>query len=343
LNTFFDLYERHWKDVVDQVYMYSMCDMDPNMLEYIEGRAHALGFKTFHHNGQLAYNDAINTMLDACEEDYLVILEGDIFILQPDGLETCFRRIESGEVDCVGSSRGCGTAGITKAIVEKFDLGTTASPEHQLSVCPSVWPSMFFIKTDLLKQTDRNFGPKTWRAGTHIPELDWTTVEAECGDAFVNTTFQIRALGAKFGYIHQYHAGPNDIGDHAGRGLFLQKKEGHLPWVHFGSLSTGMHGLLRDDKNVPLGIQAHPPVGMTHLLPEKGSPSWAHVAEEYTRRMSCFVLLARHCKIKDPKYSYYNAIYAEAAERGIRDMDLPQDRLDLYLKVYAELLSDVWS
>lgn len=336
MNTFFDLYERYWKSAVDKVYIYMMCSADEKIVAYITQRAEALGMKIWHHEGQCAYDIAINTMLAACEEDSLVILEDDVFILQPNGLEENFLALESGEYDCVGSSRGCMTAGLTSKVADKFYLKGQISPEHSLADCPSVWPSMFFVKTEMLKRTDCFFGPKQWPAGTYIPELDWTTTEVEVGDAFVNTTFQLRALGCKFKYIHQLHASSYDITCFPSAGMFKLKEKGILPWVHFGSLSTGFHGLIRDSQNVPLGLQSSPPTGLKHLLPKENR---THIMEEYARRMSCFVLLAEYAKIQDTELNYYNEIYSAGVQSCIEEMGLD---VTTFVKVYKSLLSDVW-
>lgn len=175
-----------------------------------------------------------------CTEDLIMLLEDDGFILSPGKVGQAFSRIESGEVDALGSPRfSCGSE-IAESLRVKYNLDYTGVGDKG----PTFWPNFFFCKRADLLKTDLNFAPKVFEKRVFYPELDHTMVEEESGDTFVWMSVQLRALGLKIGEIPQFHSSPFEIEE-------FERKEGKWAegkpyWLHGGSLSVGASKYLKD-------------------------------------------------------------------------------------------------
>lgn len=335
LNLWLKSYEKVWKDEVDSAYMLITSDVEKPVRDWIISRAQDVGWNVSAVLPVLQHGTNIATLLNTCEEDNIVLLEDDVFILQPGHIKACFDRLESGEIDCIGSTRLSSTPGIVKRQNEIFNLSGW-SPEHAISECPHLWPSLFFTKRETLLRTDQNFCACNWGPGTYLAPLDWTTTEVECGDTFVWTSMELRAMGCMFDYIHQYHAGPNDITDmRYKKGLFGFP----VPWVHFGSLSSGICDMLRYENNIPLANSGY-------SGPDLGpSPTEATINRgamgELCRRVSMYNLVSKHGRLPESKFRYYNNIYERAVERSCNRMNLDMSLVSQFLSAYECLLKPI--
>lgn len=189
----------------------------------------------YHPNGVGAGRSIAELALVA-KEDLLLLLEEDGFIFTPGKVEEMFKRIESGEVDALGSPRmSCGVE-IAQALKEKYGLDYSGYGD----VGPNYWPNFFFCKREDLLKTDLDFNSKSFDKGVFYPELNHEMGETEMGDTFVWASMQLRHLGIRIGDIPQFHASPYEIDE-----VKEQKRNwmGTVPfWLHAGSLSVGVEG-----------------------------------------------------------------------------------------------------
>lgn len=190
----------------------------------------------------LGYGGANQKMLQMANEDLVLLLEDDGFIFTKGKIKECFDRIESGEVDALGSPRfSCGLE-IAEALKVKYNLDYSGYGDKG----PNFWPNFFFCKRSDLLKTDMNFDPKSFSKGVYYPELDHTMNQDESGDTFVWACIQMRHQGVRFGEIPQFHASPFEISEkEKGEGNWINEKP---YWIHGGSLSVNKYlkGVLPD-------------------------------------------------------------------------------------------------
>jgi hypothetical protein len=239
-----------WGDEVDHLYIGLNSPIEECVVEYIKDLANNPKVTLLYLNYQADHGPVINDLLDLCKEEYIVLLEDDCFIFKKGIVDSCFAALEDGTYDIVGSKRGSCSIEISKKAQEKWALAYEGEGDQGCNF----WPNTFFSKKELLLKTDRNFSAKAWMRGALIEELGWVVdVDLVNGDTFVNTSLQLRAMvpGERIGYVPQYHAHPDDL-RHYEQGKYLF--DGKAPWVHIGSLSSGINvgGLLRDANNRPL-------------------------------------------------------------------------------------------
>lgn len=333
LKVWLHLYDNIWKNDIDKLYVLIHSHVDITIGEYckqlvedFDGTAYFLSRPCMQHG------DAINYLLDKCNEDYIVLLEDDCWIFLPDVLNQCFKKVESGQTDIVGSTRSSCSLEIMTAAAKKFNL-TGNSPEHKLCLASNLWPSFLFCKKDTLLNTDRYFNASYWPKGSVIPYIDLECDKDMTGDTFVNTSLNFRSLGYRIDYIHQLHCGPIDA-EHFKRqsgGLFSVKP---LPWTHFGSLSSLMSGsgLFRDENFVPLGHAA-----INHVV-KKWPQFDQNTSDEVARRVAVAKLIHEHYPISSGP-TWYNILYTDAIHRCIENMNFITDsNVAKYEAVYKNLL-----
>lgn len=163
--------------------------------------------------------------------EYMMFIEEDGIVLDPTFISRCFKLLEDGHYDLIGSPRMSCSPEIADAAATKWRLDYTGLGDKG----PNFWPNFLFVKrTDLLK-TDLHFTPKGWQVGQKIYVLDHTVKEPEVrGDTFVWASLQLRGMGLRIKEIPQYHSSPYDL-EHlqCGEGVF----DGNAPWFHLGSLA----------------------------------------------------------------------------------------------------------
>jgi len=248
-------------------------------------------------------------LLEWCTEDYVLFLEDDIFIKDSSSLDHSFCGLESGTYDVIGATRNCASPEIIQATAKKFNP-SGSSPEHQIRVCPNLWPGPLFAKREILLLTDRDFNAKYWPAGVFIPHLDFTTSNAVACDTFVWASIQLRAHGAKIGYIHSCHAFPE---------WQLTEKLANAPWIHYGSLST-ISSLVENG--------AIPPFDSSAVV-------------EQTRRMAFCKLLVDNIQLPQ-ELDYYHIAYCSVIDKYIKEYPLPAPLLTQNLSMLKRVLPGVW-
>jgi len=324
LNLWDKCYSKNMKDSVDTVYVKMTNRMEPNVRDFIVNKLTNNGYHVWYQEQADVHGNVLKDLMKEVKEETVILLEDDFFVTSPGVLEPLFLKIERGEVDCIGSTRGCCTTKMTDAIAKTFKL-TGNSPEHPISECPNLWPCLFVSKTTTLNKTDGHYAAKQWDKGTVVPYINMYCDEAECGDSFVWTSIQLRGQGNTFAYEHQHHTAPDDLQDFPRRTALFSYNP--IPWVHVGSLSSGVAGLLKYDNNVTLSCDK-----LT------GNPTGYPIADpttilEYSRRLAMFKFIADYGKLEDPSLDYYNKIYNNAVDRAITNMKLPIDIVSKFYKI----------
>lgn len=248
------LWQKHWYEEVDKFYVcYNNHSGVPiDVARVCVGKMmECPKIELVYHPAGIGNGVPITEMTKIAREDLVMLLEDDGFIFSSGIVDDCFKSIERGEFDAVGSPRGsCGTE-IWKASQGKYGLDYTTYGD----VGPNFWPNFFFCKREDLLKTDMDFGSKRFEAGSYSKELGHTFKEDNYGDTFVWGCMQLRALGLRFRNIPQYHASPTELED-------KQKNEGNWVlgppyWLHGGSLSSGWGGYLgtqTPDVSAPISV-----------------------------------------------------------------------------------------
>lgn len=260
-------FRKYYKSEVDKLYVCLNSPVEKKVIDYEMDLLDGIGADYIYFDRQIEHGEAIRRLLEIVSQDYVMLAEDDGFVFKKGKIDECFRRIEGGEYDCVGSKRGSCSLEILKRANEVWGLDIEGVGDHGCNF----WPCFFFAKREILWKTDRNFGSRMWKAGEYIPELDYCMKEDGCGDTFVNTSLQLRAMGLKFYYEPQYHGNTTDIVDYEdGVNLF----DGGASWTHAGSLSSGIGGVLVDDYGRPLARRLIDPP-QEFKLPEADIDEWA--------------------------------------------------------------------
>jgi hypothetical protein len=196
------------------------------------------------HVNQSNHGVALKEMVPKARGSYLMLIEDDGIIFKPGFVNRCFRWIETGEYDAVGSPRMSCHPELADAAKKRYNLDYSGFGDRG----PHWWPNFFFVKKKLLMKTDLHFWSKGWNKGDYIKELDHT-VQAETimGDTFVWTSIQLRKLGIKVKEIPQHHSALTDLADYKNKtGLW----SGGVNRIHLGSITGSVTPLLPEQKKV---------------------------------------------------------------------------------------------
>lgn len=241
-------YRRTYKQYVDKLYVCMNSPIERQVVDYIQDMLDSVGANYIYIDHQIEHGDALRRLLEIVSEEYVMLVEDDSFVIKGDKIDQCFRYLESGEYDVVGGKRGSCSFEILERASELWGVAYEGEGDQGCNF----WPNMFFCKTETLLKTDRHFEAKSWKKGDFIAPMNYHMLEDGCGDTFVNTSLELRGMNLRFRYEKQYHASPDDL-EHFERGINLW--DGFAPWVHIGSLSSGVSGMLTDDLNRPLAMR----------------------------------------------------------------------------------------
>lgn len=277
---------------------------------------------------QIAHGDAINRALDEMQEEYLMLCEDDCFIFDGTAIDLIFSYIESGSYDVVGSSRGSCSMEIVEAARRRWG-------DHYWGLYgPNFWPCMFASSKETLLQTNRDFCSHNWIRGERIEALDHVVEEDVCaGDTFVWASLQLRELVGedRIQYVDQNHAGPDDLQfekDYVG--LFDRKNKPQ--YIHVGSLSSGVHGALRDSRNRPLASRLLQEGQDTINFEYKPIANMEKL--EWERRVAWWYLCLNYSKHIDLDFW---ELYLEALQRLTDGFDLDGMRIQKMMGIYRRL------
>lgn len=249
---FIDLYRKVWKEEVDQLYVHFNSPIDKRVFEYEQRIAPDVKF--LYSPTVKQHGDVLNELLDIVEEENIMLIEDDGYIFRSGVVHGCFTLLEQGNTDIVAGARGSCSSEINEHGFKKW--GTPIDGEGDQGV--NFFPNFFFCKKELLLKTDRNFNARLWKKGERIPQLDMFNHEFIApadlaGDTFVSTSLQLRDMVPveRILLLPQYHTHPFDY-EHYVKQYQYSPFNGKASWLHVGSLSSGILGLIRDSHDRPL-------------------------------------------------------------------------------------------
>jgi hypothetical protein len=303
-------------------YINELCTADPAKITYIYNKE----------KGQ--HGDKILRGLLAATETHVMLIEDDAYVFKPGMVDWCFKQLESGEFDIVGSKRGSCSDEISNRARALW--GTTVEGAGDQGC--NFWPCYFFSTRELLLQTDRNFNSRAWVQGELITPLHDYAVDVPvvAGDTFVNTSLQLRNIvpERRILYVPQYHAHPDDF-KHFTQQTQYTPFDGHASWTHIGSLSSGVDGALMDNQGRSLARRLiDPPKGET-ILPE----AWCHTESEmevmeWERRVQWWQSFWDN---RDPeKIQEFADLYRKALDQIIIQFKLNKKRIKQRQLIYKE-------
>lgn len=335
LHYWLKFFDEVWGSEVDKLYVYLNSPIEKEVVDYIRDLCARNPKINFTYNPQqIEHGDVINRALDIVTEEYVMLVEDDGFIFKKGMVDQCFRWLESGEYDIVGSKRGSCSMEILSRASMLWGISYTGEGDQGCNF----WPNFFFTKKQTLLATDRRFGARTWKRGEEILPLSrpgdtyLAQDELVTGDTFVNTSLQLQATFPqnRIKYVPQYHGSPDDL-EHSTRGYNLW--DDIAPWCHIGSLSSGVGGILVDDQGRSLARR---------MLDEpKGSPripDYCHTDQEkneWERRAQWWLTFWENRepdKINEFANLYHNAVY-----NLIGQYDLSMARITRRQRIYKQL------
>lgn len=222
LNAYWLRHYRQWADEVDELRVIVCGQRDEEVREYTRECVAAVPHASVEFlDDRTDHGIVMGMLFRSTQADHVLFCEDDVFIRHAGVVDLRFRVIESGQYDVIGCPRGSASENLINAATAKYgepeDMQTGESGL-------SLYPAPLFAPRELLARTDGNFSARWWPADVYLPELDVFTVEGDSADTFADTTWQLRAMGARILAEPAYRS--------ASRG-------GEAPWFHVGSLSSG--------------------------------------------------------------------------------------------------------
>lgn len=236
----YTLFKKHWYEEIDRLYInFNNHARVPQEVvgEFLATVSKDPKVHLVYHPEGIGNGPPITELLHIAKEDYILLLEDDFFIFTPGKVDECFKRIESGEVDVLGSPRYA-YGEVADAAQKKYNLDYSGVGDRGFGW----WPTGFFCKRSDLLKTDLDFGSNKYPKGQYFKELDHTFSEECYTDTFTWASIQLRYLGVRSADVPQFHADPYEVENkNKGEGNWLDVKP---YWIHAGSLSAGWNGYL---------------------------------------------------------------------------------------------------
>lgn len=324
-------FDNVWGKYVDKLYIYLNSPIEPAVVDYIRKLcADRPKINLQYEDHQLEHGEVINRTLDIVTEDLIMLIEDDGFIFNGDIVNKIYNYIDNGQYDIVAGKRGsCGFELLERA-KQLWSLDYTGLGDQG----PNFWPCFFFCHRSLLLQTNRHFGASFWKAGQYCEPLNFTVETDQAGDTFVDASLQLRNLvePSRILTIPQYHGSPDDL-EHFTKQRFLF--DGNAPWVHIGSLSSGVGGLLRDNQNRPLARRLIDPPEPNNAL-----PGWCNTEQEmheFERRVQWWLRFYNYYTTQPDLIPEFKELYFNAIQNIINQYKLSRKRIDQRLAAYATL------
>lgn len=318
-----------WYGEVDKLYIVANSPIEKQVVEYVRQITKDDKIELIYVPNQIEHGAGISLALERVKEKHIVLLEDDCFIFRQGVVDQCFRWLEDDIYDIVGSKRGSCHPEILLKAQQIWGLSYEGEGDHGCNF----WPNMVFMSKERLLATDGNYGARAWSRGEIIPPLNNHIVEHEQihGDTFVWASLQLRAncKPSRIRYIPQNHGHPDDLKhEEAHKYIF----DGHAGYVHIGSLSSGIHGLLKDPSGHPLAYRvSHPDM--------LGSPPPKNMTEmelfEFERRVQWWLTCVEfgdQSTIAD-----FRMLYNDAVIRLIGEMQLSIKRIRSRQRAYKKI------
>lgn len=305
---FMRLFRDIWVDEIDRLHVCFNRQSNKEVVNFVRKRLLHPKVNFIYIESNLDYGKPFNYCLKDSKEDLVVLMEEDGFVFKRGLLDELFRKIEEGFYDVIGSPRFSCTDGILEASKNKYELDYSGFGD----VGPNFWPNFFFCKRNDLLNTNLDFGPKGWKKGEFIPQLDMICQQEECGDTFVWMSMQLRANGLRFLNVPQRKADPLEINAYEDKSGDWGNPFG---WIHGGSLSSGIE---------------HYFDGKTDILPND------YCRQEMETRVAFWTIsvnLEPYDEIGEFRDYYKNGI-----EKAILNHQMNRERINRKIEIYKELL-----
>lgn len=282
------------------------------------------GFVSIAKNPMTTHGDAIKRLLERVDTDVVMLAEDDVPVWRKGRVSDCFSKIETGQVDLVGSPRMSCSESIWTATKKKYTIGVQPAADEG----PNWWPSLFFARKNDLMATDRDFNAKGWAAGETIKELGLTVTEETRGDTMVWTSIQLRAMGLKDLSIPQFHSHPHDLSYYPSKSYLWSAV---APWVHIGSLS----GLLGQEPRQCMFGDTKAFAGYIEDL-RKSVSGCNSLKQEMVRRYTWVKMIYQSM---DPQVDMgaLSKVYSTNLETVIDGLGLDRGTMDQLSRAYKEL------
>lgn len=321
-------YHSFFKDEIDRLYIHFNSPIEKEVREYIYSLTDKPGITLLERDDQIQHGDAINEMLNICSEDYVGLVEDDGIIYRKGIIRDQFYLLEANHFDVIGSQRGS----CSPEILERAKSILGVRPDMFGNQECNFWPCYFFTRREILEKTDRNFNAKSWKFGDTVPGINYSPDFEVVGDTFVNTSLQIRSLhGVNIGYVDQNHCNVYDWEERT-KGANLRYERNS--WLHVGSLSSGVGGVLTDDNYRPLARRKLlEPQNHENYLRNK--PNTDMEVAEWERRV-CWWSIALDFTVEmglDAEIKQFTEEYANALARVVREFGLRNKRIN-FMKTY---------
>lgn len=325
-----------WLEEVDTLYVLLNGDTEKVVAEFLKRKFEEVPNAVVEYiPGMIQHGTSLALMTKKAKEDLVMFVEDDGFIFKKGLVKKYFEIIESGEYDVIGSGRTSSSMEIQRIVAKKCNVDLMVPGDAGVAF----WPNFFFAKrVDLLK-TDLDFNAKGWSKGDYIKELDWV-VEPDSdmarGDTFVWGSIQLRALGLKCLNIPQYHLHPEWEAEKANK---VNVWDGQAGWLHAGSLSGSLYGILTDSVGNPLAFRDLP------LAPREEGwklPSYAtskQEKQEFEKRCA-FYLLAWDRYRGEPGLDGFAEPYRIAVERVIEQFELDRQSIQLFVEELTRIFKE---
>ena len=293
---FLSAYRKCIKNEVDKLYVFLNSPADEAVVNYTKEMYEREGAEVIVSYGHQHQTILLTTLLEICKEDTVLILEDDFYITQPGHVDRWFSMIESGQVDAVGSPRGCTSAEMMNRTSKVFNL------DPSLNQRTNFWPALYVGRTeDLLRIREKEYGPYTHPVDTYIPELDITTTQVETWDVFAWVSVQLRALGLKFHIEDQ-----NNWID-----VWITKRQ-PVHWIHTGAGSSSFLGHLITPDGKSIGQRDALPNTSELAIIQGDSMLWITETKQ-----AVWEMILDHFPIPaDSPAAYFNDVYASALQHS---------------------------
>ena len=309
-------YYKLWFEEIDTLYILVNSVDDEAVINYIKSNALKFPNVSFRHvSRQMEHGEALENMFEKATEDHVMFVEDDCFIFRSGSVDASFKLLESGDYDVVGSPRGSCSKGIWDMAQNKWGLDYSGVGD----VGPNFWPNFFFTSREILNNTSKHFGAKTWQKGELIRGLELEAEEMETSDTFVAGSLEVRGLVPKEKILHapQYHGATDDMKDyHERKNLW----DGRAWMVHAGSLSSGYKGLLNTDR----WLDSRSFITQQEKL-------------ELERRVAFWSMAIKEAE-KDIWLAPYKQTYGAGIYRLVSFYGLNKNRIEKRIKIYERLM-----
>ena len=324
MTLWWDMFKRNAMPNLDKLYVHINSSLQEDVRKFVRKQlSKDPRVVVIEADSMIGHGEAIKQTLKKVKEDYVMLIEDDCVVFKP-AFDDLFMRLETKQVDIVGSWRQSASENVAWAAQQKFHFPTCLEQFF--------WPNLFITDTERLRKTDQNFGSRQFEVGEYVKELDWIVDGPVGNDTFVWASIQLRSTSPRIEWIEQYHAQVDDP-DFERQGY--RAWNGEARWVHIGSLSSMMMNFLLDDEGYPL---MHRGVGTPHTnFPMPKEIEEDAGKQEIESRFAHTILAYEYAKDRCSDIQEFVDVYGRALDKPIYAMGLQKDRIRYRVNMYRRL------